>query len=404
MIPFSPPRIDDKIVESVSQALRSGWITTGPRTKQFEKDITAYCGAKSTVCLNSATLSLELALRWFGVQEGDEVIVPAYTYCATANVVVHCGAKVIMVDANPHDFNMNMDKIREVITPKTKAIMPVDLAGFPCDYDALIDIVNDPQVKSMFDPRTDEQRKLGRILLLADSSHAFGATYKGRTQGSIADISVFSFHAVKNLVAAEGGSIVMNLPDDFDHEAIYKYLCIKSLHGQSKDALSKTKPGGWKYDVIEAGFKCNMTDIQAAIGLVEIARYKDDTLQRRRHIRALYDQGLKDEHWAQLPPADNDEKMSSHHLYLLRIKDATEDQRNAIIEHMFENQVSVNVHFIPLPLLTVYKNMGYRMEEYPVAYDNYSREITLPLYYDLSDENVGRVIEVLKEGVKKILG
>lgn len=402
MLPFSPPRIDDKIVESVNEALRSGWITTGPRTKQFEKEVTAYCGAKSTVCLNSATLSLELALRWFGIQEGDEVIVPAYTYCATGNVVVHCGAKVVMVDTMD-DFNIDPQKIKEAITPRTKAIMPVDIGGFPCNYDEIWEIVKSPEVVEMFSARTKEQEQLGRILMLADSSHAFGAIYKGKTIGSIADISCFSFHAVKNLVTAEGGAIVLNLPEPFDNDAIYKYLCVKSLHGQSKDALSKTKPGGWKYDVIEAGYKCNMTDIQAAIGLVEIGRYKEDTLPRRKYIMNMYNEGFKDQSWAQLPPWDDDEKSTGCHLYQLRIKGITEDQRNDIIDYMFEHEIAVNVHFIPLPMLTVYKDLGYNMDPYPTAYDNYAREITLPLYYTLTDEQVGQVIDTMKNAVAQVL-
>lgn len=392
VIPFSPPRIDEKIIAEVTEALRSGWITTGPRTKKLEQKVAEYVQVPKVVCLNSASAGLELVLRWFGVSEGDEVIVPAYTYCATANVVVHCGATPVMVDVNP-DFNINVENIRKAITPKTKVIMPVDIAGFPCDYDEINALVQDTNIQKMFQARTDEQKMLGRILVLSDAAHSVGAEYKGKRTGSLCDITVFSFHAVKNLTTAEGGAICLNLPEPFNHEEIYKTLCIKSLHGQSKDALAKTQLGNWRYDVTEAGFKCNMTDILAAIGLVELERYNDDMLVKRKAIFDAYSEAFAKYDCFEVPVYETPEKTSSYHVYPLRIKGITEEQRDQLMQKIFEQEVTVNVHFIPLPMLSVYKNKGYKIENYPVAYDNYSREISLPVYYDLTDEQLAKVIE-----------
>ena len=402
MIPFSPPRIDQKIIDEVNDALRSGWITTGPRTKKFEKMITAYCGHKSTLCVNSGSSGLELMLRWFGVGAGDEVIVPAYTYTATANVVVHCGARPVFVDAGP-DFNMDVEKLRAAITPATKVIMPVDLAGLPCDYDEINALVADEDIKGRFSPNSPEQNKLGRILVLSDAAHSIGAKYKGKKTGSLTDVSVFSFHAVKNLTTAEGGAICLNLPEPFDNEDIYKYLCIKSLHGQTKDALAKSKDGNWQYDVIEAGYKYNMTDIQAAMGIVELERYDEDMLVKRKHIFDLYSKAFATKDWAVIPPYETADKISSCHVFLLRIKGIDEAERNIIISKVYEKQVSVNVHFIPLPLLSFYKNSGYSIDDYPVSYDNFSRVISLPVYYDLRDDQVQTVIQAVTESVEEVL-
>lgn len=392
VIPFSPPRIDEKIIAEVTDALRSGWITTGPRTKKLEQKVAEYVQVPKVVCLNSASAGLELVLRWFGVQEGDEVIVPAYTYCATANVVVHCGATPVMVDVNS-DFNINVENIKKAITPKTKVIMPVDFAGFPCDYDEINALVEEPAIKSMFLAQTEEQKMLGRILILSDAAHSVGALYKGKRTGSLCDITVFSFHAVKNLTTAEGGAICLRLPEPFDHDAIYKSLCIKSLHGQSKDALAKTQLGNWKYDVTEAGYKCNMTDILAAIGLIELERYDDDMLLKRKEIFDAYSKAFSKYDCFEIPVYETPYKTSSYHVYPLRIKGITEEQRDMLMQKIFEKEVTVNVHFIPLPLLSVYKNKGYKIEEYPVTYDNFSREISLPVYYDLSPDLVERVVE-----------
>jgi dTDP-4-amino-4,6-dideoxygalactose transaminase len=402
MIPFSPPRIDKAITDAVVEALNSGWITTGPKTKEFERQITAYCGHKNTLCLNSATAGLELILRWFGVKEGDEVILPAYTYCATANVVEHCGATPVLVDVE-EDFNISVKAVENAITEKTKVIIPVDFAGFPCDYDKLNELVNSNHIKQKFKANTVEQEKLGRILILSDAAHSFGAGYKGNKTGSLTDVSVFSFHAVKNLTTAEGGAIALNLPEPFDNKAIYDYLCIFSLHGQNKDALAKMQKGNWKYDVIEAGYKCNMTDMAAAIGLVELNRYENDTLVKRLQIFKKYDAAFKHKSWAILPEYQNSEKQSSYHIYPLRIKGISEAQRDTIIQKIFDQDVSVNVHFIPIPLLSYYKNKGFKMEDYPQAYKNFSSEISLPVFYNLTEEQQNLVIQAVMNAVESIL-
>lgn len=403
MIPFSPPRIDDKIIAEVTAALKSGWITTGPRTKQFEKNITAYTGCKTTVAVNSWTMGMQVLLSYWGIKAGDEVILPAYTYCASANVIVHAGATPVMVDLNEEDFNLNVEKVRAAITPRTKAIMAVDIGGLPADYNELMELINEPDIKSMFNAGSDFQEKLGRILLISDSAHSFGAMYHGKKSGSLADVSSFSFHAVKNLTTAEGGALCFDLPEQFNHDEIYAEMCTKILHGQNKDALAKTQKGNWKYDVIEPGFKCNMTDIQAAIGLVELERYQEN-LDRRKVIFDAYDKGFENESWAIQPLFENADKTSSYHLYLLRIADVTEAQRDAIIQEIFEQDVSVNVHFQPLPILTAYKKRGYNMDDYPEAYAKYANEISLPVYYDLSDDNVKTVIAAVKHAVKHVLG
>ena len=403
MIPFSPPRIDQKVIDEVVDTLKSGWITTGPKTKEFERRLTAYCGNKATLAVNSNTVGLEVVLRWFGVQEGDEVIVPAYTYCATANVIVHCGAKPVMVDVNADDFDVCLEKVREAITDKTKVIMPVDLGGMPCAYDELFELVEAEEVKALFRAKTEEQGKLGRILILSDSAHSIGAEYKGRKAGSLADVSVFSFHAVKNLTTAEGGAIMLNLPEPFDNEDVYRYLCTYTLHGQNKDALAKTKKGAWRYDVLVSGFKGNMTDIMASIGLVELSRYEDDTLHYRKCIYDQYTDAFSRYGWAELPIYETEDRKSSYHVYCLRVKGITEQQRDEIIQRIFDKDVSVNVHFQPLPLLSAFKNKGYKIEDYPVAYDNYCREISLPVWYGLSEEMVKTVIDAVICSVEEVL-
>lgn len=401
MLPFSPPKIYDEIIDEVVNTLRSGWITTGPKTKLFEKQLTAYCGNSKTLCLNSATAGLEIMLRWFGVEEGDEVIVPVYTYCATANVVIHCGAKPVFVDVG-EDFNINIENIKKAITSKTKVIMPVDFAGFPCDYNGINQLVSSKEFKKIFEPKNKTQEKLGRILVLSDAAHSVGGIYNKKRTGSLTDVSVFSFHAVKNLTTSEGGAIALNLPEPFDNEEIYNYLCVKTLHGQNKDALAKTKVGAWRYDVVEAGYKANMTDIQASFGLVELKNY-ENTLKKRKSIFDAYTKGFKSKYWAQIPTYETDKATTSYHLYPLRIKDVTEEQRDKIIELIFEQQVSVNVHFQPIPMLSFYKNLGYNIKDYPVAYDNYSREISLPVYYDLSEENVQTVIDAVTNAVEQVV-
>ena len=396
--------MDQKIVDEVADTLLSGWITTGPKTKRFEKEITAYMGAKTTICFNSATAGLELVLRWYGIGPGDEVIIPAYTYCATANVVMHCGAKPVMVDCLPNGFNLDPVKVAEAITAQTKVIIPVDVAGLPCKYDDLWEVIRDPKNVAMFTPNGQFQEQLGRIMLFADAAHSFGAKYRGRQMGIVADGAAFSFHAVKNLTTAEGGAVCLNLPEGFDHDEAYRMLNIMSLHGQSKDALAKTQKGAWKYDVLMPGYKCNMTDIQAAIGLVELARYDSETLPRRREICERYDDLLEPFEWADRPaflrPWGTE---SSYHLYQLRIDGASEDQRDAIIQAVAEMDVALNVHFIPLPLLTAYRGLGYDMAQFPEAQARFANEISLPLFYNLSNDQVAEVVRALAAAVSQVM-
>jgi dTDP-4-amino-4,6-dideoxygalactose transaminase len=390
MIPFSPPRIDQKIIDEVVDTLRSGWITTGPKTKLFEKNLSAYCDVPSTLCVNSATSGLELMLRWFGVSEGDEVIIPAYTYSATANVVEHCGAKVVFVDVQD-DFNISVVNIRKAITTKTKVIMPVDFGGWPCDYDGLNALIQEESIGALFHPRTEEQKQLGRIFLLSDAAHSLGAKYNGKKTGALADATVFSFHAVKNLTTAEGGAVTLNFPSPFDNSEIYSRLCISILHGQNKDALAKMQKGNWKYDIVEAGYKMNMTDIQAAMGLVELKRYDDDTLIRRKQICEAYHKAFASFPWAVLPQQKNSIAESSYHLFPLRINDADEAMRDEIMQLIFDQDVSVNVHFIPVPMMSYYRSKGYSIENYPETYRLYSSEISLPVFYDLTDAQIHSV-------------
>jgi dTDP-4-amino-4,6-dideoxygalactose transaminase len=401
MIPFSPPRIDQKIVDAVVETLHSGWISTGPRTKLFEKKITEYCNCKTTVAVSAWTTGMEVFLRWWGIGPGDEVIIPVYTYCASANVVLHTGAKLIMVDINQDDFNISIEKIRAEITKNTKVIMPVDIAGLPCDYNRIYELID--EFKPIFTPSNDKQALLGRILLASDSAHSFGALYESKRAGSYADVSCFSFHAVKNLSTAEGGAVCFNLPDDFDHEEIYKEFCIKILHGQSKDALAKMQKGAWRYDVLEPGYKCNMTDIQAAIGLIELERYQEN-MDRRAEIFRQYYEGFKLEKWAICPISVDDLRHTSYHLFQLCIANVTEAQRDAIMHEIFEQDVSVNVHFQPLPLFTAYKNLGYNIKNYPVAYAKYTSEISLPVYFQLSDSQVQMIISAVKIAYNKVMG
>lgn len=403
MIPFSPPRIDDKTIAAVTETLLSGWITTGPKTKLFEKKISEYCGVQNTLCLNSATAGLEVMLRWFGVKEGDEVILPAYTYSATANVVLHTGAKPVFVDVNASDFNISVENIKRAINDRTKVIMPVDIGGMPVDYSAIIQLVNSNESKKHFKPSTPEQEKLGRIMVLSDSAHSFGAKYQGKSIGSQADAHVFSFHAVKNLTTAEGGAIALNFPAPFSNEEIYKYLCIITLHGQTKDALSKTQPGAWRYDIIEPGYKCNMMDLQAAIGLVELERYDNDTMVRRKEICEKYNAAFAPYSWAKTPVFSTNEKESSYHLYMLRINSCTEEQRDKIIQEISKEQVAVNVHFLPLAMLTAYKKRGYSIDNYPVCYANYACEISLPVYYTLTNDQINTVVKAVVQSVEKTL-
>jgi len=389
-IPFSPPDISEAEIQEVGEALRSGWITTGPRTKQLESKIANWIGTEKCVCLNSQTACAEMALRVLGVQPGDEVITSAYTYTASASVIDHIGAKIVLIDTQKDSFEMDYDALEGAITERTKAIIPVDLGGVPCDYDRLFAIVE--RKKELFQPRGEIQAALGRVAIMADTAHSFGATRKGVKTGAIADFSSFSFHAVKNLTTAEGGALTWREIPGIDSEYIYKQLQLLSLHGQSKDALAKTQLGAWEYDIIGTWYKCNMTDIAAAIGLQQFNRYPD-LLKRRKEIISQYDAALKPLGIEVLPHYTSTHQ-SSGHLYITRIPGITAEQRNEIIIKMAQQGVATNVHYKPLPMHTAYKALGFNIQDFPNAYTHFANEITLPLHTRLTDEDVAYVIEM----------
>jgi dTDP-4-amino-4,6-dideoxygalactose transaminase len=388
-VPFSPPDISDLEIEEVVSALKSGWITTGPKTKELERQVASYCGVNRAVCLNSQTACAEMALRLLGVGEGDEVITSAYTYTASASVVCHVGAKVVLCDIAKDGLNIDYDKVASLITEKTKVIIPVDIAGIPCDYDKLYEIVN--AKKHLFKPSNDLQEKLGRIAILADTAHSFGAERNGVKTGALADFSAFSFHAVKNLTTAEGGALCWKDIDGVDNEEIYRKLQLFSLHGQNKDALAKSKLGAWEYDIVGTWYKCNMTDVAAGIGLAQMKRY-EGILARRRQIIEKYDKAFKGKGITVLEHYTN-EYSSSGHLYITRVDGIDESKRNDIITEMAKRDIACNVHYKPLPMHTAYKNLGFDIVDYPSSYEHYKNVITLPLHTCLSDEQVEYVIE-----------
>ena len=387
-IPFSPPDITESEVYLVSEALRSGWITTGPKTKEFERLIAMCCQTDQAVCLNSATACMELILRVLGVGPGDEVITSAYTYTATASVTCHVGAKVVMVDTAPDSFEMDYDKLADAITEKTKVVLPVDLAGVVCDYDKIFAAVESK--KHLFSPVNDIQEAYGRVIVLADAAHAFGAKWHGKMCGEIADFTSFSFHAVKNLTTAEGGALTWRNHDGVDNESLYKQFQLLSLHGQNKDALAKTRLGAWEYDIVAPYYKCNMTDVMAGIGLAQLKRYPE-MLYRRRQIIERYNEGLRGCD-VQVLDHFGDDHSSSGHLYLVRLLGEDVEYRNAVIERMAERGIACNVHYKPLPMMTAYKNLGFDIVDYPNAYNQYHNEITLPLHTSLTNEDVEYVI------------
>ena len=398
-IPFSPPDITELEIEEVANALRSGWITTGPRTKELERQVAAYCGTERAVCLNSQTACAEMALHVLGIGPDDEVIVPAYTYTATASVVYHVGAKIVMVDCHSDSLEMDYDKVEAAVTENTKAIIAVDLAGIPCDYDRLYEIVE--KKRDLFCANSDIQKALGRVAVMADTAHSFGAKQNGKPTGCLADFSSFSFHAVKNLTTAEGGALTWNTIPGIDNEAIYKKMQLLSLHGQSKDALAKTQLGAWEYDIVGPWYKCNMTDVAAAIGLSQMKRY-DVMLARRKEIIQRFDAALKPmgvmvlDHY-------NEKHQSSGHLYLSRVPGISLEQRNDIIIKMAERGIACNVHYKPLPMHTAYKNLGFDIKDYPNAYAHFVNEISLPLHTCLTDEQVEYVIANYTDIVKEYL-
>ena len=394
-ITFSPPDITEREIAEVVDTLRSGWITTGPKTKKFENEIAEYCGTKKAVALNSATAAMELALRLFDIGEGDEVITSAYTYTASASVVYHCGAKIILADTKKGEFNIDPKEIEKLITSRTKAIIPVDIAGLPADYTEIFEVVE--KKRNIFNAKKGTyQEKLGRILVLADSAHSFGSDYKEKKIGSVADITSFSFHAIKNLTTAEGGALTWNLPENFDNEEIYKELMLLALHGQNKDALAKLKAGAWKYDIVMPGYKCNMTDIMASIGLVQLQRYDGEILKKKEELVSYYEKYLGDlTDKIELPIFKNDIKESCKHLYMIRLKNQDEEKRNEVIAKLGENDIATNVHFQPLPLLTAYKRLGFKIEDYPNAYNQYKNEISLPLHDFLTEDDIKYICESL---------
>lgn len=388
-IPFSPPDITELEIEEVVDTLKSGWITTGPKTKKFEKQISEYCHTSKAVCLNSATACSEMALRVLGIGPGDEVITTAYTYTASASVICHVGATVVLVDTQKDSYEMDYEALEEKITEKTKAIIPVDLGGVICDYDRIFEIVN--RKKDVFEPKTELQKKIGRVAVVADGAHAIGAVRDGKRCGEIADFTSFSFHAVKNLTTAEGGAVTWRDIEGVDNEELYKQFMLLSLHGQSKDALAKTQLGAWEYDVVAPYFKCNMTDIMAALGLAQMKRYPD-ILARRKEIIEKYNEGLKKLPVSVLEHFGNN-FASSGHLYLVRVHDKTREECNKIIEKMAEYGIATNVHYKPLPLLSAYKNQGFDINDYPNAYAMFENEITLPLHTKLTDEEIDYIID-----------
>lgn len=401
-IPFSPPYIDESVINEVVDSLKSGWITTGPKVKALESEIKKLSNAQEVLCVNSWTSGAIMVLKWLGVTSEDEVIIPAYTYSATALAVIHAGAKPVMVDVED-DFNISVSSIKQAITPKTKAIIPVDIAGFPCDYDQIMSLVNEPEILNKYHPTSEVQKNLGRILILSDAAHSIGAKFSDATPtGSETDIAVFSLHAVKNITTAEGGAICLNLPEPFNNKSLYEELRRMSLNCQTKDALTKSKAGGWRYDITGPGLKMNMPDINAAIGLAQIRQY-NELLLRRKQIFERYDCAFSSLDWAILPPSTQNGKETSYHIYALRIKDISEEQRDEIIDEIAKYDVAVNVHFTPLPMLSFFKSLGYDIKNYPTAYQNYKSEISLPIYPQMTDEMTDFVIETVKKAYNKII-
>ena len=398
-IPFSPPDMTEQEVDLVKEAILSGWITTGPKTKEFERLIAMCCGTEKAACLNSATACMESILRVLGVGPGDEVITSAYTYTATASVICHVGAKVVLVDTMPDSFEMDYQQMADAITERTKVVIPIDLGGVPCDYDQIFAAVESK--KQLFRPANDIQKAFGRVIVMADAAHAFGARWHGKMVGEIADFTSFSFHAVKNLTTAEGGALTWLDREGIDNEALYKQFQLLSLHGQNKDALAKTQLGSWEYDIVAPYYKCNMTDIMAAIGLVQLERYPE-MMHRRRQIIERYNEALKD-----LPvqvlnhyPVDDSTTQSSGHLYITRLLNRTDEERRAVIVKMAERGIACNVHYKPLPMMTAYKALGFDIKDYPNAYHLFENEVTLPLHTKLTDEDVEYVITNFVEIVK----
>jgi len=399
-VPFSPPDIGELEIQYVTEVLRSGWITTGPKTKELEKKLAVYLEKERVACLNSATAAMELSLRIMGIGPGDEVITSAYTYTASASVIDHVGAKIVLVDCLPDSVLIDPEAVRNAITDKTKAVIPVDIAGIPADYDSIYKAIEDR--KELFCPANEIQKELGRVAIIADCAHSLGARYHGRPVAVSADIACFSFHAVKNFTTAEGGAAAFDSIGNVSSDEMYRQFMLLSLHGQTKDALAKTQVGAWEYDIVSPAFKCNMTDIMAAIGLAQLERYPD-MLERRRELVELYDKNLDHTVFETLQH-ETDEYLSSRHMYFVRVNGANAQQRNDIIKKMAENEISANVHYKPLPMLTAYKNLGFKVDNYPNAYRRFENMITLPLFSKMTNEQCVYVAEQLSRAAAEVMG
>lgn len=402
-IPFAIPVIDTDVIAEVNDCLtNSGWLTTGPKVRQLEEEVKKLTLAEAALCINSWTSGAMLMLRWFDIGPGDEVIIPAYTYSATALCAMNIGATVVMVDVKD-DFNIDVANIQAAITPKTKAILPVDIGGFPCDYDEIMALVNSPAVAGQFVPNSDRQKMLGRPLVLVDAAHSIGASYKGRTTGVLADATVFSLHSVKNVTTGEGGCVCLSLPKPFDNAAEYQFLKAFALNGQNKSAFEKNEVGAWRYDIIAQGLKVNMPDICAAIGLAQIRKYKSELLPDRKRIFEAYNAAFSKHDWAILPPGDSADKITCAHLYLLRIDGADEEHRDDIIREISKKGVGVNVHYIPMAMLTLFKERGYNITDYPNTFRLYANEISLPIYNGLDKEKVNYIIQTVEAAVESVM-
>lgn len=402
-IPFSLPLIDQDVVNEMNDTLlNTGWLTSGPKVQILENKLKEFIDSKAVLCVNSWTSGAMLILRWFGVGAGDEVIIPAYTYSATALCVLNIGATPIMVDVND-DFTINVDEIKKKITSKTKAIIPVDLGGWVCDYDKIFDLINDKDVVSLFNPSTERQKKLGRILVLSDAAHSLGSIYKNQNIGNVADITVFSLHSVKNITTGEGGAISLNLNSPFNIEEEYKFLKCFSLNGQNKTALEKNQGGGWRYDIIDQGLKVNMPDICASVGIAQMKKYKSTLLPERVSIFEYYNNYFSEFEWAITPLYKNKDSISSCHLYLLRFKNISEEQRDEMIKLITEDGIGVNVHYIPMAMLTLFKNLGYKIEDYPKTYELYHNLISLPVYNGLTEDKLKRIVNSVKDSYLKVI-
>lgn len=402
-IPFSLPVIDEEVIAEMQDTLtNTGWLTTGPKARALEEEIRQFTGSEAVLCVNSWTSGAMLMLRWFGVGPGDEVVIPAYTYSATALCAMNMGAKVVMVDVKD-DFTLDSAKMKAVINEHTKVVIPVDIGGYPCDYDSIRMVLEDPDVKSLFHPTSEKQKQLGRILLLADAAHSLGAYYKGKSSGTIADVTVFSLHSVKNITTGEGGAIVLSLPKEFDNRKELTFLRALALNGQNKSAFEKNQLGSWRYDIIDQGLKVNMPDLCATVGLAQMRRYNSTFLPERKEIFEYYVKEFSKYDWAIIPPYRNGDTESSYHLFLLRIKDIDESQRDAMIQYISEKEVGVNVHYIPMAMLTLFKSRGYQIEDYPNTYKLYANEISLPIYNHLTKEQLHTIVTVVIEAYKALM-